>query len=53
MRKTVATRLKSLVIKQDPGLLLAIRKYYGDLTTSMDQRGLYKAAKKLYTRGKL
>ena len=53
MRKQRADQIRALVRNQDPDILMAVRNKFGTATQTMDDHGIYKAAKKLYLEGKL
>lgn len=42
--------IRKLVKSKFPALYLMIRKYYGDETKNMNERRIYKIAKKMWTK---
>ncbi len=46
-----AKQIRKLLAKPDTALLVLIHKVYGEETKNMNERQVYKAAKKMYKKG--
>ena len=51
MNQVMARKLRKMAYALDPKILIAVRAEYGEKTTDMSVRKIYRSAKKLYKRG--